>query len=108
MFISVSLFSLLYSILPRSELEADVLGFRGAFQDPYLQILIFLYGLRNEDNAGVSRSFHVYSRASIGLLVVLCGSMDPTRVDYHASYDSPLHPLRNKIPLKDSGIFSER
>ena len=49
--------------------------------------------------AGVSKSFHTYSRASIGLLAssLLAMSlipMDPTQIDHHASYHSPLHPLR--------------
>ena len=44
-------------------------------------------------------TFHAYSGASIGLLASLCGpwvliSMAPTHIDHHASYHSPLHPLR--------------
>ena len=46
-------------------------------------------------------TFHAYSRASIGLLASLCGpwvliSMAPTHIDHHASYHSPLHPLRDE------------
>lgn len=49
---------------------------------------------------GVPRSFHAYSHAFIGLLVVFYWSMslilmDPTQIDQHASYHSPLHPLKS-------------
>ena len=30
--------------------------------------------------------------------------MDPTQIDHHASYHSPLHPLRNLTPIETSGL----
>ena len=47
---------------------------------------------------GVSRSFHAYIRADIGLLASLYWPralipMTPTYMDHNAFYRSPLHPL---------------
>ena len=64
------------------------------------------------DIIGVPRSFHAYIPCiqpcfhwfASSLLAMSLIPIDPTQIDHHASYHSPLHPLRGYEPRFDQSV----